>query len=131
MRVEGIASPPATPGAAKEQRSARPALSGFLAGLIGIGCCVYPAVLVLLGLSTAAAALDLANRLFVEWGWAFKLVGAGFAVLAIAVQRRRAMACPVDTRPSMRRTVLVVVLTGVLTYVCVYGITTWLGRVAT
>lgn len=128
MRLEPIASPRPAPDVVK---GGRPGLAGVLAGLIGIGCCVYPVVLVLLGLSTASAALDLGNRLFAEWGWAFRLAGAGFAVVAILVQRRRARACPVDARPSATRTVLIVVLTAVITYILVYAITTWLGRVAT
>lgn len=70
-------------------RPRRSALLGALAGLIGIGCCVYPVVLVLLGLSSAAAAVDLATTLFDEWGWAFRSAGAVFALAALWVQRRR------------------------------------------
>jgi len=60
---------PEMPAAVRPRRSA---LLGAIAGLIGIGCCVYPVALVLLGLSSAAAAIDLANVLFDEWGWAFR-----------------------------------------------------------
>lgn len=109
----------------------RPALIGTLAGLIGIGCCVYPVVLVLFGVATATAALDLGNRLFAEWGWAFKLAGASSAALAVATQWRRAKACPADARPSLRRNVLMVVGTALLTYGLLYGVTTGLGRAAT
>ena len=87
---------PETPSVVRPQRSA---LLGVIAGLIGIGCCVYPVTLALLGLSSAAAVIDLANVLFDEWGWGFKLAGAAFALAALWIQRRRARACPID-RPS-------------------------------
>ena len=108
----------------------RSALLGAIAGLIGIGCCVYPVTLALLGLSSAAAAVALANNLYDEWGWAFKSAGAAFALGALWIQRRRARACPVDARPSLTRTVLWVAATGLVTYAVFYGFTTWLGTLA-
>ena len=104
---------PETPAAVQPRRSA---LLGAIAGLIGIGCCVYPVALVLLGLSSAAAAVDLANLLFDEWGWAFKSAGAAFAIAALGIQRRRARACPVDAKPSVIRTALWIAATGVATW---------------
>ncbi len=109
---------------------ARSITIGALAGLIGISCCVYPVVLVLLGLSTAAAALDLGNRLFDEWGWAFKTAGVTFAVIAIWIQRRRARACPVDARPRLWRGIAVIASVGVGVYWALYAATTWLGTAA-
>jgi hypothetical protein len=99
--------------------------------MIGIGCCVYPVTLVLLGLSSAAAAVDLANTLYGEWGWAFKSAGAAAALAALWVQRRRARACPVDARPSLTRTVLWIAGVGAATYAAFYWFTTWLGTLAT
>ena len=122
-----VAVAPDAPAAVRPRRSA---LLGAIAGLIGIGCCVYPVTLALLGLSSAAAAVDLANTLFDEWGWAFKSAGAGFALGALWIQRRRARACPVDYRPSLTRTVLWVVATGLITYAAFYGFTMWLGTLA-
>ncbi len=112
-------------------RPPRTALLGAVAGLIGIGCCVYPVALVVLGLSSAVAAVDLANVLFHEWGWAFKSAGAAFAVSALWIQRRRARACPVDARPSLARNALRMAAAGLATYAAFYGFTTWLGRFAT
>jgi hypothetical protein len=86
--------------------------------------------LVLFGLSSAAAAVDLGNALFDEWGWAFRSAGGAFAVAAVAIQRRRARACPVDARPSLARTALVVSVAAVATYALLYGFTTWLGILA-
>jgi hypothetical protein len=91
---------------------------------------VYPVALVLLGLSSATAALDLGNRLFAEWGWAFKLAGLAFAGGALWVQGRRARACSVDARPSLARSAFIILGVGVLTYVLLYGATTWLGGLA-
>jgi hypothetical protein len=102
-----------TPRAVRPPRSA---LLGAIAGLIGIGCCVYPVALVLLGLSSAVAAVDLANVLFHEWGWAFKSAGAAFALAALWIQRRRARACPVDARPGLPRNALWITAAGVATY---------------
>ena len=118
---------PEVPAAVRSRRSA---LLGAVAGLIGIGCCVYPVALVLLGLTSAAAAVDLANLLFAEWGWAFKSAGAAFALAAWWVQRRRARACPVDARLSLAWNALWIAAVGVATYAAFYGFTTWLGMLA-
>lgn len=91
---------------------------------------MYPVALVLLGLSSAAAAVDLANGLFDEWGWAFKSAGAAFGLMALWIQRRRARACPVEARPGFKRTALWIAATGVATYAAFYGLTTWLGSLA-
>jgi hypothetical protein len=107
---------------------ARSARLGAIAGAIGIGCCLYPVVLVLVGLSTASAALDLGNRLFAEWGWAFKLSGLVFAAGALWVQRRRARTCPADARPRLGRNAAVIAVVALLTYLTLYGVTTWLGQ---
>jgi hypothetical protein len=109
----------------------RPVLAGALAGLIGISCCVYPVVLVLLGLSTAAAAADLGNLLFDEWGWAFRLAGLTLAGVAIFIQRRRALACPVDRRPRWKRSVVIMLGVAVATYAALYAVTSGLEAVAT
>ncbi|MEX2203381.1 MAG: hypothetical protein WD965_04775 [Actinomycetota bacterium] len=131
LSTETDPSSPAGPGIPAAVRPRRSSLLGSVAGLIGIGCCVYPVALVLLGLSSATAAVDLANVLFDEWGWAFRSAGAAFAVAALWVQRRRAQACPVDARPSLARNALWIVAAGVATYAAFYGFTTWLGSLAT
>jgi hypothetical protein len=117
------------PSEPSERRSvARSARLGAIAGAIGLGCCLYPVVLVLLGLSTASAALDLGNRLFAEWGWAFELSGVVFAAGALWAQRRRARTCPVDARPRLGRNAAVIAVVALFTYVTLYGLTTWLGQ---
>ena len=119
------------PGTVATTRSrTRPGLVGTLAGLVGIGCCVYPVVLVLLGLSTATAAVDLGNRLFDEWGWAFKLAGLSLIAAAILVQRHRARACAPEARPRVLRGALIMLAVAVGTYLALYATTTWLGNSA-
>jgi hypothetical protein len=79
---------------------------GVLAGVLGLGCCVYPVVLVLLGLSSATAAVDLGNGLYSDWGWAFKGAAVVFAGAAVLIQRKRARACSVERRPNIARVAL-------------------------
>lgn len=122
-----------TPTTAGSPPTSSPRLSaalGAIAGLIGISCCTYPVALVLLGLSSAAAAVDLANLLFDEWGWAFRSAGVLFAIAALWFQHRRARGCPVDARPSLAMNALWISATAVATYAVLYGFTTWLGSVA-
>lgn len=125
LPVTALGRPPAA------LRPRRSALLGVLAGLIGIGCCVYPTVLVLVGLSSAAAAVDLGNVLFTRWGWAFRSAGVGFALVALWLQRRRARSCSVDAPPNLAKNALWIVVVGIVTYAAMYAITTWLGNLAT
>ncbi len=101
-----------------------------MAGLIGLACCVGPAAAALVGLTSAAAAADLGNRLYSEWGWAFKLAAAVFAVAAVVVQRRRAASCPVDRRPDLRRLMLWLAGSALVAYGLLYAGTKALERLA-
>ena len=103
-------------------------VAGFVAGLVAISCCVGPTVAALLGLTSAAVAFDLATDLYNNWGWAFRLAGLAFAVIAITLVVRRRRAC--GTEPRLLRSIGLVALTGVVTYVLLYGATTWLGSFA-
>lgn len=111
-------------------RAGRNAWLGGVAGAIGLGCCVYPVVLVSLGLSSASAAVDLGNHLYAEWGWAFKLAGVAFASFALLMQRRRARACAVDARPRLARNATVLAVVAIATYATLYAATTWLGQLS-
>lgn len=102
-------------------------LLGILAGTVGLGCCVYPVVLVLLGLSTATSATALGYRLYGTWGWAFKLAGLTFAALALLIQWRRSRACPAEVRPGARRNAAWLIGSGLVAYGVLYAATTWLG----
>ena len=52
---------------------------GALSGLVGILCCVSPVVLVLLGLTTATAAISLGDTLYYDYGWYFRGAAVVFA----------------------------------------------------
>lgn len=98
--------------------------------MIGLACCVGPAVAALLGITSATVAVDLATDLYSDWGWAFKLAGASFATGAIVLAVRRARACNTDGR-GLLRFGAVVVVTALTTYGVLYAGTTWLGARAT
>jgi hypothetical protein len=109
-------------------RQPRGVAAGLIAGIIGIGCCVGPAVVALTGITSAAVAIDTANSLYSQWGWAFKLAGFGAGGVAIAFALGSRRRC--RTRPlGISRYALIVVITGLATYGTLYGVTTWLGRI--
>lgn len=112
-------------GEATERRP-RGVAAGLIAGIIAIGCCVGPAVAALTGITSAAVAIDAANSLYSEWGWAFKLAGLIAGGVAIAPSLRARRRC--RTRAlGIGRYALIVVVTGFVTYGALYGVTTWLG----
>lgn len=107
-------------------RSAEPRAGrrlGALAGLAAISCCVYPVVLFLFGLSSAVAAIDLGTTLYGEWGWAFKLAGAGFAVAGIVVHLLRRGQCSIAGAQRSWPFIARVLAVALVTYWGLYGIT--------
>lgn len=106
--------------------SPRGVIAGLIAGVVGIGCCVGPAVAALTGITSAAVAIDAANSLYSDWGWVFKLAGLLAAAAAVGLALRARRRC--GTRPlGIGRYALIVVVTGLVTYGGLYGLTTWLG----
>lgn len=103
----------------------RSVVTGLAAGVIGISCCVGPAVAALIGVTSAAVAIDVATDLYNNWGWAFRGVGLVFAGMVVAVSLKRRRACGAE--PRAVRNIAIVAVTGVATYVSLYGATTWLG----
>jgi hypothetical protein len=106
----------------------RGVLAGSAAGLVGIFCCVGPAAAALLGALSAESAIDLATDLYGDWAWAFRLAGAAAGLAFIMLARRRA-ACAIGA-PALKRFVSVLVVSALVTYGVLYGVTTWLGNVA-
>ena len=106
------------PGRAERRRGVT---LGAVAGTLGLGCCVYPTVMALVGASSATAAAALGNELYDEWGWAFKGAAIAFAGGALLIQRRRAKECPVNDRPNVAKLAGWMVGTGVATYALLYA----------
>lgn len=103
------------------------ALSGVAAGVVALGCCVGPAVAALLGVTSAAVALDLANDLYSTWGWAFKAAGAALGGVVLYAAWRRSRKCEPERRRGLGRFAAVLVVSGALTYGLLYAGTTWAG----
>lgn len=113
-RSDHAAAPPAPPRARR---------LGAIAGLIGIGCCIYPVALALFGLASVTEAIALGNTLYGVWGWTFKLAGGALAVGGIVLQLRRRGQCSIEGAARNRGYILRVVLLGIVVYWAVYGIT--------
>jgi len=104
----------------------RGATLGIGLGVVGLGCCVGPAVAALLGITTATVAVDLATDLYRQWGWAFKCGAAFLAILAVLIARRSKAQCSV-TRPRVGPFTAALAVSAVATYGLLYAGTTWLG----
>lgn len=101
----------------------RPRTLGSIAGLLGVGCCVYPVVLVLFGFASATEAIALGKNLYGRWGWTFKLAGGALAATGIVVHLRRRGECTIQGARRNQGFILRVALAGVGTYWLVYGVT--------
>jgi hypothetical protein len=102
---------------------------GTVAGLAAISCCVYPLVLFLVGAASAAEAIALGKKLYGQWGWAFKLGGAGLAVAGVVVQLRRRDRCTIrgarSSWPFLARVVLVTVGVYCAVYAATKALAAW------
>lgn len=103
---------------------------GALAGLVGISCCVSPAVLALLGLSSVSFAISLGNTLYYQYGWYFR--GAAILLAAVGVfwMLRGRKACSLRGARAQWRLLLTVVLAMVVIYAALYWFTSYLARAA-
>jgi hypothetical protein len=103
---------------------------GLLSGLVGMLCCVTPVVLVLLGLTTATAAVSLATRWYTEYAWHLRGVAVLLATTGIVLHLRRRNACSLRGAWANLNLIVTTFVVGVLAYAALYWITTWLGRLA-
>jgi len=88
-------------------------------------CCLSPVILVLFGLSTAAFAGSLANTLYGEYKWFFRVIG--FILLAgslILYLRRQKGICTLDEAKKRRNEILNLVFMSVSAAIIGYVI--WL-----
>ncbi|MBD8057167.1 hypothetical protein ICV35_26380 [Rhodococcus ruber] len=103
---------------------------GIVGGLVGIGCCVGPTVLALVGVVGAGTAFVWANDLYDGYAWWFRLAGLATMALLVWWSLRRRDQCSVAGLRRARRRLLGTLGVAVLTYLVLYGVTTWLGTLA-
>ena len=99
---------------------------GVLSGLVGILCCVSPVVLVLVGLSSATAAISLGDTLYYEYGWYFRGAAMLFAGAAMYWQMHRKGYCRLDRPRSFVTPLAIIGGTAVAVYAALYWFTTYL-----
>jgi|SRR6266508_2157786 hypothetical protein len=103
---------------------------GIAGGLAGIMCCVGPTVLALVGVIGAGTAFSWATNLYDGYKWWFRIAGLGVLALLVVVALRRRNQCSLDGARTVYRRLVAVVAIAVATYLLLYGVTTWLGRLA-
>ncbi|TAJ97510.1 hypothetical protein EPO44_12450 [bacterium] len=101
---------------------------GLLSGLVGMLCCVTPAVLVLFGLTTATAAVSLATRWYAEYAWYLRATALLLAIAGVVLYLRRRNACSLRGARANLSLIVTTFVVGVFAYGTLYWITTWLGR---
>src|SRR6266545_2927722 len=88
-------------------------IAGGLAGVIGAG-----------------TAFSWATNLYDGYKWWFRIAGLGVLALLVVVALRRRNQCSLDGARTVYRRLVAVVAIAVATYLLLYGVTTWLGRLA-
>ncbi len=103
---------------------------GATGGIVGILCCVGPAVLAVLGIVSAGTAFAWATDLYDGYAWWFRLTGlVGLGVLVWRALRQRDQ-CNTQGVRRWRRHLLGIVAVAIGTYGALYALTTWLGTLA-
>lgn len=103
---------------------------GVAGGVVGILCCVGPAVLALLGIVSAGTAFVWATDLYGNYAWWFRLAGLTAMTVLVWVALRRRHQCSLAGVRRIRWRLLGMVGVAVVTYVVLYTVTTWLGTLA-
>jgi len=103
---------------------------GLLSGLVGMLCCLTPAVLVLFGLTTATAAVSLATRWYAEYAWYLRGTAALLALAGIMIHLKKRNACSLRGARANFGLIATTAVVGVLAYGALYWFTTWLGSLA-
>lgn len=103
---------------------------GVVSGVVGILCCVGPALLALLGIVSATTAFFWATDLYDDYAWWFRLAGLLVLTVLVWVALRRRRICSVAGVQQLRWRLLGVLGIAVITYLGLYALTTWLGTLA-
>lgn len=131
MATKPIARPNrATDGAAAEPGRLPVLRVGMAGGLVGMLCCVGPALLALFGVVGAGTAYVWAQQLYGGYSWWFRLAGLAIMVGLVVIALRRRSACSLRGVRDHRAQIALMVPVGLTTYGVLYGVTTWLGSFA-
>ena len=107
---------------------------GLFAGIVGMFCCVAPAVLFLLGLMSATFAISFADFFYNSddspgvGAWVLRGLGVMIGVVGIALYCRRQNQCSLDPRHRRLKlclAVCVLALVGVATFFALGKATGW------
>lgn len=101
---------------------------GAVAGLLGISCCVGPAALALLGLSSVPFAISLGNTLYYQYGWYFRAAALLLAAAGVVRILRLRNACSPRGARSQWKLLLTVAGATAVVYVLLYWLTSYLAR---
>jgi len=104
---------------------------GVAGGVLGILCCVGPTVLALFGVVGAGTAFVWANTLYDGYAWWFRLAGLALMAVLVSVALRRRGQCSLRGAATVRGKLVAMLVIAVGTYAALYGVTTWLGTLAT
>jgi NADH:ubiquinone oxidoreductase subunit 6 (subunit J) len=84
-------------------------------------CCLSPIIVVLLGLGSVTVASTLADTLYGEYKWAFRLLGLLMLAGALIMRFRRQGVCTLDQakreRSRIINTVIITLATGIIGYI--------------
>jgi len=85
-------------------------------------CCLSPVILVLLGISTVSFASSLADTLYGDYKWVFRLVGLGALILSLIYYfRTQKGICTIDEAKKRRNEIInytaLALIAGVLGYI--------------
>lgn len=84
-------------------------------------CCLTPLILVLFGLSTVAFATSLADNLYGNYKWVFRLIGLVLLGISLFIYFRTKGICTINQAKKQRKkiinTILIAIIIAILGYV--------------